>query len=266
MPPNKPAALPLRAIIVDDEGPGRVNLRYMLAAHPAWQLAGECASAAEARTALATNPVDVVFLDIQMPKESGLELARSLCTQAEPPLIIFITAYSAYALEAFEVHALDYLLKPIGRQRLGQALERARQMLEMRQRAPYGQAMRAYLDAQQQRATGAPPQFLQQITVRSVGKIEWIRLDDVFWMGSASNYVELHMENRTVLHRQPLGKLEEHLDPTRFLRVHRSAIVRADQISSLAVVGDGSYLLTLRCGDAVPVSERHVQQVRAHCR
>jgi two-component system, LytTR family, response regulator len=78
--------------------------------------------------------------------------------------------------------------------------------------------------------------------------------------------VELHMENRTVLHRQPLGKLEEHLDPTRFLRVHRSAIVRADQISSLAVVGDGSYLLTLRCGDAVPVSERHVQQVRAHCR
>src|SRR5471032_1219525 len=97
MLPNKTMAAPLRALIVDDEAPGRVNLRYMLAAHGDWHIAGECASVQEARTLLASTGVDVIFLDIQMPKESGLALARSLCDQADPPLLIFITAYNNYA-------------------------------------------------------------------------------------------------------------------------------------------------------------------------
>jgi len=256
MLPNK---APLRALVVDDEEPGRINVRCMLAAHGGWEVVGECASALEARAALAAGKVDVVFLDIQMPRESGLSLARSLCEQPQPPLVIFVTAYDAYAVDAFEMHALDYLLKPFNAARLAQAVARAEQMLALRQRGPYGQAMRSFLDARDQ------PGYLRQVTVRSVGKLEVIRLDDVLWMGAASNYVELHTAGRTILHRLPLGKLEESLDPQVFLRVHRSAIVRADQLCSLAVVGDGSYLLRLRCGDTVPVSERHVQQVRARC-
>lgn len=249
----------LRALIVDDEEPGRVNLRCLLAAHPGWSLAGECASAAQARTVLAATPVDVVFLDIRMPHESGLDLARSLGELDEPPLVIFVTAHHAYATDAFDVHALDYLLKPVRRERLQQALTRAAQMLALRQRGPYGQAMRAWLAAQ------AQPGYLQHLTVRSVGSIERVTLDDVFWMGAANNYVELHLAGRVVLHRATLSQLEASLDPQRYLRVHRRAIVRADQIGALSVVGDGSYLLRLRCGAEVAVSERHVQAVRERC-
>lgn len=266
MPPNKEPAPSFRALIVDDEEPGRINLRYALAEHENWQIAGECASATEARAVLATTKVDVVFLDIQMPRESGLGLARSLCAETEPPLVIFVTAYNTYAVEAFDVHALDYLLKPFNEQRLADALARAEQMLALRQRGPYGRAVRAYLDAEEQVAAGKQPDFLQQLTVRSVGKIEWIRLDDVFWISSAGNYVELHTANRAILHRVPLSKLEENLDPQTFVRVHRGAIVRADELSALSVIGDGSYVLTLRCGEEVAVSERYVQEVRTRCR
>nr|WP_315491547.1 LytTR family DNA-binding domain-containing protein [uncultured Rhodoferax sp.] len=265
MPPNEPGFTPFRVLIVDDEEPGRINLRYMLAVYPHWTVVAECASVQEARNCLAAESVDVVFLDIQMPGESGLGLARTLCTSVEPPLVIFVTAYNAYAIEAFEVHAVDYLLKPFNDQRLGHALERAKQLLELHQRGPYSQTLRDYLHEQEQSNTGHAVDFLQQLTVRSVGKIEWIPLQDVLWISAASNYVELHTASRTILHRLPLSRLEERLDPKVFLRVHRSSIVRIDQLHALKVVGDGSYLLTLRCGEHVAVSERFVHAVRSFC-
>jgi two-component system LytT family response regulator len=263
---------PISALIVDDEEPGRINLRYALAQHSTWKIAAECANVAHARQALAHEAIDVVFLDIQMPGESGLKLAQELCAYDEPPLVIFVTAYHAHAIEAFELHALDYLLKPFDDQRLKLALERAELMLELQQRAPYGRALRHYLESKQQmeagNSSGTPankPSFWQQLTVRSVGKVEWIRLEDVAWISAAGNYVELHSGGRTILHRLPLSKLEEHLDPQTFLRVHRSAIVRVDQIAALAVLGDGNYTLRLRCGDELAVSERYVQELRARC-
>ena len=136
----------IRALIVDDEEPGRINLRYGLAAHANWQLVAECASAAAARAVLDEQEVDVIFLDIQMPQETGLALARELAQREEPPLVIFATAYNEHAIEAFEVHALDYLLKPFDDQRLAQALERAAAMLEQRQRAAYARALRAFAE------------------------------------------------------------------------------------------------------------------------
>lgn len=254
-----------RLLLVDDEQLARVKLRYLLAAHPQWQIAAECASVAEARTVLAETPVDLILLDIQMPKESGLELARSLCTQAEPPLIIFITAFNQYALEAFDVYALDYLQKPVNEQRLLLALARAAELLALRQRGPYGAALRAYLEAEDGRTAGRQPGFVQQLTVRSVGKIEWVRIEDVLWINAANNYVELHTAQRCILHRQALNRLEQALDPACYLRVHRRTIVRIDQMAALSVVGDGSYCLTLHCGAQLDVSERHVGKVRAHC-
>lgn len=253
----------ISALIVDDEEPGRINLRYVLSAHCQWKIAAECASVAAARQALAQQSVDVVFLDIQMPGESGLDLARSLCAANEPPLVIFVTAYHAHAIAAFDVHALDYLLKPFDDQRVQQALERAELMLELRQRAPYRRAMRDYLEEQQRSDTRQAPEFWQQLTVRSVGKIEWVRLQDVHWIASAGNYLELHTAGRVILHRMPLSKLEEHLDPQVYLRVHRGAIVRADQIAALELLGDGSATLSLRCGDRVAVSERYLTDLRA---
>jgi two-component system LytT family response regulator len=248
--------MPIRYLIVDDEEPGRVNLRLALADHAGWEPAGECDGAAAARASQARHDVDVVFLDVQMPGETGLVLARELSRLREPPLVVFVTAYSAHAVDAFEVHALDYLLKPLDDARLAQAVERAAAMLRQRQREAYGAALRDYA------AAGASP-YPERIGVRSVGRIEQVIVADVLWMEAAGNYVELHLPGRTVLHRITLNRLEALLDPARFLRVHRGAIVRRDQIATLASGGEGSHRLALRCGAAVPVSASYLAALKA---
>jgi two-component system LytT family response regulator len=249
----------VRYLIVDDEAPSRANLRLALAAHPDWLLVAECDGAPAARAALAARDVDVIFLDIQMPAESGLVLAREICRLREPPLIVFATAYSEHAVDAFEVHALDYLLKPLNDARLAQTVERIGAMLGQRQREAYGAALRDYVDAGTDRA--AEP--LARINVRSVGRIEQIRVGDILWVESAGNYVELHLEGRTVLHRITLNRLEALLAPGDFLRVHRSVIVRRSQIARLDTVGDGGCRLTLRCGATVAVSERYLSALKS---
>jgi two-component system LytT family response regulator len=240
----------VRYLIVDDEAPGRDNLRLALAAHPDWVLIGECDSTAAARATLGSHEIDVIFLDIQMPVESGLALARDISRLREPPLIVFATAYSVHAIDAFELHALDYLLKPLDDARLAQATDRAEAMLRHRQREAYGAALRTYVQASES-------QRVEHIHVRSVGRIEQIRISDILWIASAGNYVELHLAARTVLHRITLNRLDTLLDPDDYVRVHRGAIVRRDQIASLVSTGDGNYRLTLRCGDTVAVSERY---------
>ncbi|MFC5460328.1 LytR/AlgR family response regulator transcription factor [Massilia niabensis] len=242
----------IRYAIVDDEEPGRTNLRLAMDAHPQWRLVAECDSAARAREALAGG-IDVLFLDIQMPRESGLLLARELGRLPEPPLVVFVTAHSLHAVEAFEVHALDYLLKPLNDMRLAHAVERAAALLAGRQRGAYGTALRAYADG---------PAYLEQVSVRSVGRIDQVRVADIAWIEAQGNYVALHMAGRTLLHRVALSRLESHLDPQAFVRVHRGAIVRRDRAAGLSVEGDGSYLLHLRGGGCVPVSERYVGAVR----
>jgi two-component system LytT family response regulator len=249
----------VRYLIVDDEAPSRANLRLALASHPDWQLLAECDGAASARAALAAHDIDVIFLDIQMPFESGLVLAREISRLRAPPLIVFATAYSEHAVDAFEVHALDYLLKPLNDARLAQAVERIGAMLGQRQREAYGAAVRDYVEA----GVGQAVTRLERINVRSVGRIEQIRVDDILRIESAGNYVELHLEGRTVLHRITLNRLEALLAPGEFLRVHRSAIVRRGQIARLETVGDGSYRLTLRCGATVAVSERYLGALKS---
>ena len=247
--------MPVRCLIVDDEAPGRTNLRLALAAYPDWILVAECEGVAPARAVLASQDVDVVFLDIRMPAESGLVLARELSQLREPPLIVFVTAHGEHAIDAFEVHALDYLLKPLSDARLAQAVERGAAMLRHRQRAAYGVALRDYV------ADGQPR--LKHVNVRSVGRIEQILLDDIQWIASAGNYVELHLGSRTILHRIPLSRFETLLPAEDFLRVHRGVIVRREQVASLATTGDGTYQLTLRCGSAVAVSERYLAALKS---
>ncbi|MBQ5948103.1 LytTR family DNA-binding domain-containing protein [Massilia sp. ST3] len=252
--------MPVRYLIVDDEARSRSNLRLALTDASDWELAAECASAAAAREALARHAADVVFLDIQMPGESGLVLARELAAQPAPPLVIFVTAYSEHAIDAFEVFALDYLLKPIGDARLAQAVERAAGMLAQRQRGAYAAALRDYAGA----GTGsAEARRMEHVNVRSVGSIERIRFEDILWMQAASNYVELHLAARSVLHRITLNRMETLLPPGDYLRVHRSTIVRRDQIALLATDGDGSYRLTLRCGAVTAVSERYLAALKS---
>lgn len=247
--------MPVRYLIVDDEARSRTNLRLALSEVVDWELAAECDSAAGARSAMQRHEPDLIFLDIQMPGESGLVLAREIAAQSAPPLVVFVSAYSEHAIDAFEVFALDYLLKPVGDARLAQAVERATAMLAQRQRGSYGAALRDYANA------GAG-QRMDHVNVRSVGSIEQIRFGEILWMQSASNYVELHLDGRTVLHRITLNRLEALLPPGDYLRVHRSTIVRRDQIARLATGGDGAWRLGLRCGAEVAVSERYLPALK----
>ncbi len=254
MPPTE--IRPIRACIVDDEAPGRANLRLALAAYPQWQVVGECASAEAARALLAHTPADVLFLDIQMPGESGLALARSLSRAGTAPLLVFVTAHNSYAVDAFDLHALDYLIKPWHSARFAQALARVQEILAARQTGPYQQALLDYLGDD-----GSA--WLEVVTVRSVGHIERLAIEKVDWIESAGNYVELHCQQRSLLHRISLGALETRLNPQHYLRVHRTAIVRRAQCAVLLTNGDGRYQLTLHCGATVPVSERYVAAARS---
>jgi two-component system LytT family response regulator len=194
-----------------------------------------------------------------MPVEPGLVLARELSLLRAPPLIVFVTAYSEHAIDAFEVHALDYLLKPVSDARLAQAVERIGALLGQRQREAYGAAVRDYVSADAGRQAGR----LEHVNVRSVGRIEQVRVEDILWVEAAGNYVELHLAARTLLHRITLNRLEALLLPGDFVRVHRGALVRRGQIASLETSGDGSWRLLLRCGGAVAVSERHLDALKA---
>lgn len=257
-------APPLRALIVDDEAPARANLARALLAQPRWQVVGQADGAEQARGILQGTAVDALFLDIQMPGESGLALARSLlrCPQQTPPLVIFVTAFDRFAIEAFEVHALDYLLKPIDDERLAQTLERAEALAVLRNQPAWREAVTDAVDALDSARLAQAPAQLTRLCVRSVGRLESIPISAVRWIASAGNYVELHLAERCVLHRVALSRLEGHLDPGQFLRVHRTALVRRSLVRGLRSLGEGCYELQLEDGHNVPVSERHLAAVR----
>jgi len=258
------------ALIVDDEALARSNLQLALAEHPQWRCAGACASAAEARVALAQREVDLLLLDIQMPRQNGLAFAAELAQQPGSPLVVFVTAYDEHALSAFDVFALDYLLKPFDDQRFAAMLGRAEQWLGLQQGAALqAEAMQAFMREQQSRAAGDGLPELPFLSVRSVGRVERIAVAEIDWISAAGNYVELHLAPtasaaaRVVLHRSTLAALEERLPRGQFQRVHRTALVRPETFASLAVTGDSTYALSLRSGEVVPVSERFVKEVRA---
>lgn len=242
-----------QVLIVDDETHARTNLRLALAPLPGWVTAAECSSAATARAWMQDHHVDVLLLDVQMPVESGLALARTLSLQAKPPLIVFVTAHRGHALEAFDVHALDYLVKPVDERRLQQALERARAVLD--QRAIYARALRQFSDP--------APGYWSELIVRSVGRMDRVALGDVRWLETAGNYVELHLPQRVLLHRTTLTELVRYLDPAAFLRIHRRILVRRGEVLTLRQVQEGSYVVTLRCGHELPVSERYLAEVKS---
>jgi DNA-binding LytR/AlgR family response regulator len=203
----------------------------------------------------------VVFLDIRMPRGSGLELAHTLSRQDQPPWIVFVTAFDEHAIEAFDLHALDYLLKPFSDRRLAQALARVEQLVQLRQRAAYAGALRGYVDdAERSQQPGVT--YWQTLSVRSVGRIDTVALAEVLRIEAQGNYAELHLAERRLLFRASMNRLEQHLDPAVFLRVHRGTIVRREQALSLLTLPGGSHELRLRDGSRVAVSERHLAAVK----
>ncbi len=252
-----------RVLIVDDELPALANMRYVLANHPQWELVGSCESTAQARAVLVSESVDLLLLDIEMPTQSGLDFARELCLSPNPPLIVFITAYNKHAVAAFEVFALDYLLKPYDDERFASMLGRAESSIQMKQQALQSAAIQDFLKDHSAAEQGNERPVLSHVIVRSMGRIERIDVREIIWLSTAANYVEIHLLQRVVLHRTTLSSMEERLDATQFIRVHRTAIVCLSAIRSIEIGTDGTYFAKLINGDEVRISESYLKAVKS---
>ena len=235
----------LRALVVDDEAPARRRIRRLLAAEPDVAVVGECGDGASAIAAIASARPDLVFLDVQMPERDGFDVVKSIPPR-QLPAILFVTAHDRYALRAFDVHAVDYLLKPFTGDRFRTALDRARERIA--RHAP--DAALAGLAAElRQRAA-----YLSRVPVKTGGRTVLVDLATVDWMEAADNYVRLHVQQREYLVRETLAALDAQLDPDLFARIHRSIIVRIDRIVELRPTSHGDAEVVLRGGARLAVS------------
>lgn len=234
----------IRTLIVDDEPLARERVRTLLAKEADVTIVGECANGREAIEAIERDAPDLVFLDVQMPELDGFGVLENV--EAERlPVVIFVTAYDEYAVRAFEVHALDYILKPFDKERFRDALDRARR--EIARAAVNGggldKKLLALLGELQDRK-----RRLERIVIRSGGRVSFLRTDEVDWIEAAGNYVELHVGKDSHLLRETMNKLESRLDTKRFLRIHRRLIVNVERIKQLEGVTHGEYLVVLKDG------------------
>lgn len=225
----------IRALIVDDEPLARQRVTMLLESHDDVEIVGEAGDAAAARTAIAAQKPDLVLLDIQIPGGNGVKLVESL---PEPrPVIVFLTAYDHYAIQAFDAAALDYVLKPIEPRRLAQALDRVRVQF-----------------ARGRNASGFADRFLVR---KSRGRRVVIRTHDIEWVAAERNYVRLYTAHGSHLMREAISRIEEQLDPDRFARIHRSAIVNVELVTELDSDADGSLYVTLRGGHRLSVGDSY---------
>jgi two-component system LytT family response regulator len=241
----------IRTLIVDDEPLARDRLRKLLETEQDIEIAGECGDGRAALAAIKKHSPDLIFLDIQMPEFDGFEvLAKMKC---EPtPAIIFVTAYDKFALQAFEVHALDYLLKPFDRERFHTALNRARAHLE-RSRADDLEQRLASLLTDLKEGAKTP----DRLAVKSHGRILLLKLDEIDWIEAADNYVNLHVRNESHLMRETMTSLETRLDPRKFIRISRSAMVNVERIKEMQPLFHGDYVVILQNGTRLTLSRNH---------
>lgn len=247
---------PWRVLIVDDEPLARDGVRINLADETDFQVAGEAGNGNEAVTAIRTLRPDVVFLDVQMPGLDGFGVLAAL--SREPlPQVVFVTAYDQFALQAFEAHALDYLLKPFDAERFQKSLDRVRQQLRAHRRGDVEGRLVSLLEELRER-----PRFLERFVVRSGGKILILRTDDVDWIEAAANYVKLHVGSRVYLLRETMSRLEQCLDAAKFVRIHRSTIVHLDRIKLLEPLFQGDYVVVLEDGARLPTSRTYRENLQ----
>jgi two-component system LytT family response regulator len=247
------AVAPLRALLADDEAPARATLRLLLEADPEIQIVAECATGPEAAAAIRREAPDLVLLDVQMPGATGLEVAEALGDE-DRPRVIFVTAHREHALRAFDVEAVDYLLKPFDDERFERAMARAK--MAIRERQALGLARRLGSLGTPPGAS-TPPAPLERVAVRDGGALHLIQVGDIDWIGAQDYYVELHVDGRSWLHRESLRSLEGRLDPHRFTRIHRAAIVNVARVQTLEPATHGDWLAVLRDGVRLRVSRSH---------
>lgn len=247
----------IRALIVDDEPVARNGIWSLLEEDPDIEVVGECADGRQAVESILRERPDLVFLDVQMPGLDGFGVLEELGAE-ETPVVVFVTAYDEYALRAFEVHALDYLLKPFDDERFERALQRARDELERRESARFTERLEALLA---ERRSGEPgPWFeaggeareraeaLDRIMVRSSGRIQFVSVEEIDWVEAAGDYVRLHVGEQSHLLRETMKNLEVRLESEEWIRVHRSTLVRLGFVREVRTSDSGHYQLVLEDG------------------
>ena len=235
---------PIRAVIVDDVALARERVRLYLADEHDIEIVGEAASGAEAVRAISRLAPDLVFLDLQLPDFDGFEIVRRLPPTLHP-VIIYLSAHDDKALQAFEVHALDYLLKPFDRERFARALNRARRQLGLK-----------FVPA-------APREYLARLAIKEKGRTDVVAVKDVDYIDVAGHYLCIHVGKAVHLIRGTLAEIEPQLDPAQFARIHRSAIVRLERIASLAARRNGDCDVILTDGSKVLLSRTYRDSLRA---
>ena len=239
----------IRTIVVDDEPLPRRKIRMLLEDESDFEIVCECQNGEEAVEAIDSLDPQLVFLDIQMPGINGFEVLRRIATPM--PLTVFVTAFDQYAVRAFEVRALDYLLKPVDRERFVETLERVRSTLRSGGAAAIRENLRGLLEEMQ----GAPRE-LDRIVVKSAGRTFFLSADEIDWVEAAGNYIRIHAGAEVHLMRGTMGSVEGELSGLRFMRVHRSAIVNPERIRELRPTPQGEHEILLRSGEAIPLSRK----------
>jgi two-component system, LytTR family, response regulator len=249
--------MPLKTLIVDDEPLAREGLRVLLSRDPEVSAIREARDGREAVATIRESKPDLVFLDVQMPEMDGFAVVRTIGAE-HMPAVVFVTAHDQYAIQAFEINALDYLLKPVIEERFVKALERAKTRVRSNLAADSNRQIIGLLET-----IASPRSYLKQLAVRSAGKIVFVDVEDVDWMEAAENYVELHAGRVSHLVHVTMNALEKSLDPEIFLRIRRSIIVNLGQIKSLQPGPHGAYVVTLRDGARLQSGRSYSDRLRA---
>lgn len=246
----------IRAVIVDDEPLGRTVIREMLRRDADFTVVGECSGGHEAVSIINAERPDVVFLDVQMPEVDGFEVLSAL-DRDHLPLVIFVTAYDQYAVNAFEVHAVDYLLKPFDRERFGKALQRAKAQLQRERADDVNQRILALLEEQRTK-----PKYLERLVIKNNGRVFFLKTEEIDWISAEGNYVSLHVKKDSYLLRETISGLEAQLDPQTFARIHRSQIVNLERIRELRHWSHGEYQVILRDGAELTLSRSYRERLQ----
>ena len=246
----------LRTVIVDDEPLARERLASLLSAEQDIEVIAQCRDGEEAVTAIDQHSPDLVFLDVQMPGLNGFEVIDAVGAE-KMPLVIFVTAYDQHALRAFQVRALDYLLKPFDRERFVEALQRARTHIQRDETGDLGRRLLALVkDLRRDQPK------TDRLVVKSGGRLFFLRTDEIDWVEAAGNYVRLHVGQTSHLLRETMNAIEGRLDPEKFFRIHRSRIVNMERIQEMQPWLNGEYAVVLRTGTRLTLSRGYREKLQ----
>lgn len=247
----------IKALIVDDEVLARNRIREILKKDPDIQLVGECGNGREAVDAILEHAPHLLFLDIQMPEMDGFTVLKTL-PQERLPMVVFVTAYDQYALRAFEVYALDYLLKPFDAERFHRTLQHAKSQIRQARGSVLNQGLLNLLSELKKRPKS---KLTDRLVIKSSGRVSFLKVNEIDWIASEGNYVRLHVGKETHLLRETLNQMEERLDSDQFRRIRRSTIVNLDRIKELQPWFHGEYRVLLQDGTRLLLSRKYREKL-----